>query len=72
MAACQQRLMHGLQEYLGLDVSGVDVAVTRHFEKDEKNMKNTEKHVKSDELDKTCIKNLYHSLFISFCVPCNS
>ena len=36
MAACQQRLMHGLQEYLGLDVSGVDVAVTRHFEKDEK------------------------------------
>ena len=29
MAACQQQLMHGLQEYLGLDVSGVDVAVTR-------------------------------------------
>eukprot|EP00434_Breviolum_minutum_P015782 symbB.v1.2.013904.t1/scaffold935.1/size150374/1 len=26
MAACQQQLMHGLQEYLGLDVSGVDVA----------------------------------------------
>jgi len=29
MAACQQQLMHGLQEYLGLDVSGVDVAATR-------------------------------------------
>ena len=31
MAACQQQLMHGLQEYLGLDVSGVDVAATRQF-----------------------------------------
>lgn len=30
MAACQQQLMHGLQEYLGLDVSGVDVAATWH------------------------------------------